>query len=69
VTFRASDVADVRWTVPGTGETTDAKEVTVSATSTGAPKQTFKQHVVRVARGWAWMLSSAYFQRAKNGKC
>lgn len=69
VTFRARDVADVRWLVPGTGDTTDAKEVTVTVTSPGQAKQTFKQHVVRRGGGWAWMLSSAYFGRAKSGKC
>jgi hypothetical protein len=69
VTFRATDVADVRWTVPGTGDTTDAKAITISVTSRGQPKQTFKQHVVRIGGGWVWMLSSAYFARAKSGKC
>jgi hypothetical protein len=69
VTFRARAVRDVRWTVPGTGNTTDAKEITLTATSSAAPKQTFKQHVVRRGSGWAWMLSSAYFRRAKTGSC
>jgi hypothetical protein len=69
VTFRARDVADVRWTVPGTGDTTDAKEITIAVTSPGQPSQSFKQHVVRSGGGWAWMLSSAYFTRAKSGTC
>src|SRR4051812_26493595 len=47
VTFRARNARDVRWTVPG-GETTDAKEITIVATSPSEPKQVFKQHVVRV---------------------
>ena len=69
VTFRTHEISDVRWTVPGTGDTTDAKEVTVSVTSAGQPKQSFTQHVVRVGGRWTWMLSSAYFARAKSGKC
>jgi hypothetical protein len=69
VTFRARQVRDVRWTVPGTGETTDAKEVTIVAKSAKAPPQTFTQHVVHVGKSWAWMLSGAYFRRAKAGTC
>ena len=68
VTFRARDARDVRWTVPG-GETEDAKEITIVATSTGQPKQTFKQHVVRKDGEWKWMLSAAYFKQAKAGPC
>jgi hypothetical protein len=69
VTFRAHEATDVRWTVPGTNETTDAKEISVTATSPGQPKQSFKQHVVLVGGTWRWMLNSAYFERAKNGRC
>jgi hypothetical protein len=68
VTFRARNARDVRWTVPG-GETEDAKEITIVATSTGQPKQTFKQHVVRENGAWKWMLSNAYFKQAKAGTC
>ena len=68
-TFRARKVRDVRWTVPGTGETGDAKEITIAVSSKNGPADTFTQHVVRVGGGWAWMLSSAYFKRAKNGTC
>ncbi len=68
VTFRARNARDVRWTVPG-GATSDAKEITIVATSPNQPKQTFTQHVVRANGGWTWMLSSAYFKRAKNGNC
>jgi hypothetical protein len=68
VTFRARDARDVRWTVPG-GETEDAKEITIVAASPGQPKQTFKQHVVRQNGEWKWMLSAAYFKRAKAGTC
>jgi hypothetical protein len=68
VTFRARDARDVRWTVPG-GQTEDAKEITIVATSPGQPKQTFKQHVVRENGAWKWMLSSAYFKQARAGKC
>ena len=69
VTFRAHEATDVRWTVPGTNETTDAKEISVTVTSPGQPKQSFEQHVVLVGGTWRWMLSSAYFERAKNGRC
>ena len=62
-------VKDVRWTVPGTGETTDAKEITITATSPGSSPQTFTQHVVRIRGHWAWMLSAAYFKNAKTGTC
>jgi hypothetical protein len=69
VTFRAHEATDVRWIVPGTNETTDAKEISVTATSPGQRKQSFEQHVVLVGGTWRWMLSSAYFERAKNGRC
>ena len=68
VTFSARNARDVRWTVPG-GETEDAKEITIVATSSGQPKQTFTQHVVRENGAWKWMLSSAYFKQARAGKC
>jgi hypothetical protein len=68
VTFRARNARAVRWTVPG-GETEDATEITIVATSAGQPKQTFKQHVVRENREWKWMLSAPYFKRAKAGTC
>jgi hypothetical protein len=69
VTFRAREAKDVRWRVPGTADTTDAKEITIAATSRTEPKQTFKQHLVRMNGAWKWMLSSAYFAKAKSGKC
>ena len=69
VTFRAREAKDVRWRVPGTADTTDAKEITITATSRTEPKQTFKQHLVRMNGAWKWMLSSAYFAKAKSGKC
>jgi hypothetical protein len=69
VAFRARQVRDVRWTVPGTAETTDAKEVTIAVTAANRRAETFTQHVVRVRGGWAWMLSGAYFKRARAGKC
>jgi hypothetical protein len=69
VTFRAHNVADVRWTVPGTQDTTDAKAVSITATAPGQPKQSFEQHVVPIDGRWAWMLSSAYFAKAKSGSC
>jgi len=69
VTFRAREAKDVRWRVPGTADTTDAKEITITATSRTEPKQTFKQHLVRMNGAWKWMLSSAYFAKAKSGNC
>jgi hypothetical protein len=69
VTFRARTAKDVRWRVPGTADTTDAKEITIAATSRTEPEQTFKQHVVRMNGAWKWMLSSAYFAKAKSGNC
>ena len=68
VTFRARKVRDVRWTVPG-GDTTDAKEVTIAATSPNRPKDIFRQHVVRMRGHWTWMLSRAYFTKATSRKC
>jgi hypothetical protein len=69
VTFRATKTRDVRWLVPGTSNSTDAKDVTVTATTAGQPKQTFEQHLVRRGSGWAWMLSAKYFAAAKAGRC
>jgi hypothetical protein len=69
VTFRASQAQDVKWRVPGASEPTDAKAVTVTATSLGRPKDTFTQHVVRIDGHWTWMLSQKFFQNAKNGRC
>jgi hypothetical protein len=69
VTFRATKTRDVRWLVPGTKDSVDAKEVTVTAASSGGPKQTFTQHLVRTNGGWAWMLSEQYFDAAKSGSC
>jgi hypothetical protein len=69
VTFRATEVRDVAWTVPGTTKTTPAKELTITATSRGRPKLIDTQHVVRADGGWTWMLSAKYFGRAKRGAC
>jgi hypothetical protein len=69
VTFRATKTRNVRFVVPGTSDSTDAKAVTVTATAAGQPKQTFEQHLVRQGGGWAWMLSAKYFAAAKAGKC
>jgi hypothetical protein len=69
VTFRAKQVRDIVWQVPGTKTISEAKEVTVTATSSGKAVDTFKQHVVRVGRTWTWMLSRHFFNAAKNGKC
>jgi hypothetical protein len=69
VTFRASEVRDVVWQVPGSTTISEAKEVTVTATSAGKTLETFKQHSVRVGGTWTWMLSRAYFAKAKRGAC
>lgn len=69
VTFRATKSRDVHWLVPGTPNTVDAKEVTVTATSRGDGKQTFQQHLVRRGTSWAWMLSKHYFDAARSGSC
>ncbi|MGB2953222.1 MAG: hypothetical protein WBB74_07495 [Gaiellaceae bacterium] len=69
VTFVASKVATVAWTVPGTTRPTQAKEVTVTAKSRGRVVDTFVQHVVRVGDRWAWMMSRAFFRAAKRGAC
>jgi Tfp pilus assembly protein PilW len=69
VTFRASRAADVTWRVPGASKSTDAKAVTVTATSPGRPKDTFIQHLVRIDGHWTWMLSRKFFEAAKNGRC
>ncbi len=69
VTFRATRVEDVVWQVPGTSTISEAKAVTITATSGGKKVATFKQHTVRAGGRWTWMLSSAYFKKAKNGTC
>jgi hypothetical protein len=69
VTFEASAVRSVGWTVPGTRRPAQAKAVTVNAKSRGQVVQTFTQHVVRNGRGWAWMLSGSYFRAARSGRC
>jgi hypothetical protein len=69
VTFRASEVRDVVWQVPGSTTISEAKEVTVTATSGGKKVATFKQHTVRVAGTWTWSLSRQYFAKAKRGSC
>jgi hypothetical protein len=69
VTFRASLVQDVSWQVPGTSTFAEAKEVTVTANSDGKTVDRFKQHTVRVGKGWDWMLSRAFFDKARSGAC
>ena len=69
VTFRASEVRDVVWQVPGSSAISEAKEVTVSASSGGKTLDTFKQHAIRVGGTWTWMLSRQYFAQAKRGTC
>src|SRR5919201_130369 len=67
VTFEATAVRSVGWTVPGTRRPVQAKAVTVNARSRGQVIQTFTQHVVRNRRAWAWMLSGAYSSAATSG--
>jgi hypothetical protein len=69
VTFTAKSVRDVSWTVPGTSGLSDAEAVTVTARSAGKTIETFDQHIVRSAGSWRWMLSSAFFDRARRGGC
>jgi hypothetical protein len=69
VTFRATKTRDVRWLVPGSKDSVDAKEVTVTATLADGSKQTFLQHLVRRGSGWSWMLSRQYFNAARRGSC
>ena len=69
VTFRAIEEQDVSWQVPGANTFAEAKEVTVKAESGGKTVDTFKQHTVRVGRQWAWMLSRAFFNKARAGSC
>jgi hypothetical protein len=69
VTFRATEVQDVSWKVPGTASPTESKEVTVTAKSPGRPAETFAQHVVRIGGRWTWMLSNKFFRAAKRGTC
>jgi hypothetical protein len=69
VTFRATKTRDVRWLVPGTKDSVDAKAVTVTATPSRGSKQTFEQHLVRRGGGWVWMLSTQYFDAARSGGC
>jgi hypothetical protein len=69
VTFRATRIEDVVWQVPGTSTISEAKAVTITAASGGRKVATFKQHAVRAGGRWTWMLSSAYFKKARNGTC
>jgi hypothetical protein len=69
VTFRATQTEDVDWLVPGTRESVEAKEVTVTARSPGQKPDTFTQHVVRLGGQWKWMLSETFFDKAKRGAC
>jgi hypothetical protein len=69
VTFRAIEEQDVSWEVPGTNTFAEAKEVTVKAESAGKTVDTFKQHTVRVGPRWTWMLSRAFFNKARAGGC
>jgi len=69
VTFRATVVQDVSWQVPGTESFAEAKEVTVKAEAAGKTVDTFKQHAVRVGKRWTWMLSRAFYDKARQGAC
>ena len=69
VTFHATEVRDVSWRVPGTTGLSDAEAVRVRATAGGETIDTFEQHIVRVRGGWRWMLSRAFFDRARRGVC
>lgn len=69
VTFRATQSEDVDWLVPGTTDSVETKEVTVTAKSPGAKAETFTQHVVRVGGQWKWMLSKTFFDKARRGAC
>jgi hypothetical protein len=69
VTFRASEVRDVSWQVPGTSGLADAEAVTVTAKSGGKVIDTFDQHVVRRGSAWRWILSRTFFDSARRGVC
>jgi hypothetical protein len=69
VTFRATQVRDVSWQVPGATTFSEAKEVTVKAEAGGKTVDAFKQHVVRAGQSWTWMLSAPFFSKAKRGAC
>ena len=69
VTFRATEVQQVRWHVPGTAGLSDADAVTVTATSRGRTVDVFEQHIVRSGGTWRWMLSRVFFDRARRGAC
>jgi hypothetical protein len=69
VTFKASEVRDVSWRVPGTSGLSDAEAVTVTASSGGQTIDTFDQHIVRRAGAWRWILSRAFFEKADRGTC
>jgi hypothetical protein len=69
VTFRASEVRDVSWRVPGTSALSNAEAVTVSVLANGKTIDSFEQHIVRHANAWRWVLSQAFYNRAKSGAC
>jgi hypothetical protein len=69
VTFRANQVRDISWRVPGTSTLADAEAVEVTVKSSGKTIDTFEQHIVRRAGSWRWILSSAFFKRAVGGAC
>ena len=69
VTFRAHEVRDVSWNVPGTTGLSDAEAVAVTATSGGKTIDSFDQHITRSGDTWHWMLSRAFFNKARRGAC
>jgi hypothetical protein len=69
VTFRATQVKDVSWRVPGTSGLANAEAVTVTAHAGGKTIDTFDQHIVRRNHAWRWVLSQAFFDKAKTGAC
>ena len=69
VTFRASQVRDVSWNVPGTTGLSDAEAVAVTASAGGKTIDSFEQHITRSRGAWHWMLSRAFFDKARRGRC
>ena len=69
VTFRAHEVRDVTWNVPGTTGLSDAEAVAVTATAGGRTIDSFDQHITRTDGAWHWMLSRPFFRKAARGAC
>ena len=69
VTFRATEVRDVSWHVPGTAGRSQAEAVSVTVLAGGKTIDDFDQHIVRLRNAWRWSLNQPFYAKAKRGRC